>query len=189
MIKKSNKRWGSPCLFWRPNADKYGYLAPFDKNARSPKLDKKERFFRWCIWYRIQFDFNVLFIHLRTRKRPSNTLVFTLRAKVDLNWARAIRPVIAQAVQFRKIAKKLNIELCQFFSSRKEALSILKSWNKKWGVTVLVFAAELQKVRTKCIFSDFWERTGASFKMACMWKGKESNKKIRFTEFKSIYHS
>ena len=25
------------------------------------------------------------------------------------------------------------------------------------GVTVLVFAVELQKVRTKCIFSDFWE--------------------------------
>ena len=40
------------------------------------------------------------------------------------------------------------------------------------GVTVLVFAVELQKGRTKCIFSDFWERTGASFKIECMWKGK-----------------
>ena len=58
---------------------------------------------------------------------PFNALVFTLLAKVDLNWARAIRPVIAQSVQFRKIAKKLNVELCQFFSHRKEALSILKS--------------------------------------------------------------
>ena len=48
------------------------------------------------------------------------------------------------------------------------------------GVTELVFPVELQKVRTKCIFSDFWERTGATFKMACMWKGEESNKKIRF---------
>ena len=38
------------------------------------------------------------------------------------------------------------------------------------GVTVLLFAAELQKERTTCIFSDFWERIGASFKMACMWK-------------------
>ena len=37
------------------------------------------------------------------------------------------------------------------------------------GVTVLLFAAELQKVRTACIFSDFKERTGASYKMACMW--------------------
>ena len=79
------------------------------------------------MWYSIEFDFNVLFIHLRTGKRPFNTLVFTLRAKVDLNWALAIRPVIAQSVQFRKIAKKLDIELCQFFSCRKEALSILKS--------------------------------------------------------------
>ena len=48
------------------------------------------------------------------------------------------------------------------------------------GVTVLVFAVELQKVRTKCIFSDFWERTGVSFKIECMWKGEESIKKIRF---------
>ena len=43
--------------------------------------------------------------------------------------------------------------------------------------TVLVFAVELQKVRTKCIFSEFWERTGASFKIECMWKGEESIKK------------
>ena len=28
------------------------------------------------------------------------------------------------------------------------------------GVTELVFAVELQKVRTKCIFSDFWEDWG-----------------------------
>ena len=33
------------------------------------------------------------------------------------------------------------------------------------GVTVLVFAVELQKVRTKYIFSNFWEKTGASFKI------------------------
>ena len=41
----------------------------------------------------------------------------------------------------------------------------------KMGVTVLVFAVEQQKVCTKCISSEFWERTGASFKMACIWKG------------------
>ena len=64
---------------------------------------------------------------------PFNALVFTLRYKVELNWTRAIRPVIAQSVQFGKTAKKLNIDLCQFFSHRKEALSLLKSRNKKWG--------------------------------------------------------
>ena len=155
----------------------------------SSKVDKKERFFWWCMWYRTEFDFNVLFIHLRTRKMSFNALVFTLRSKVELNWTRAIRPVIAQSVQFSKIAKKLNIDLCQFFSHRKEGLFLLKSWNKKMGVTVLVFAVVLQKVRTKCIFSNFWERTGARFKMACMWKGKESNKKSVFTEFTSRYQS
>ena len=79
------------------------------------------------MWYRTEFDFNVLFIHLRTRKMPFNALGFTLRSKVELNWTRAIRHVIAQSVQFSKIAKKLNIDLCQFFSHRKEVLSLLKS--------------------------------------------------------------
>ena len=53
------------------------------------------------------------------------------------------------------------------------------------GVTVLVFAVEMQKVRTKRIFSDFWERTGASFEIECMWKGEESIKKSVFREFTS----
>ena len=44
------------------------------------------------------------------------------------------------------------------------------------GVTVLIFAVEPQKVRTKCIFSDFGERTVVSFKIECMWKGEESLK-------------
>ena len=68
------------------------------------------------MWYRTEFDFNVLFIHLRTRKMPFNALVFTLRSKVELNWTRAIRHVIAQSVQFSKIARKLNIDFCHFFA-------------------------------------------------------------------------
>ena len=67
------------------------------------------------------------FIHLRTRKMPFNALVFTLRSEVELNWTRAFRPVMAQSVQFSKIAKKLNIDLCQFFAQRKEAMSLLNS--------------------------------------------------------------
>ena len=67
------------------------------------------------MWDRTEFDFNVLFIHLRTRKMPFNALVFTLPPKVELNWTRAIRPVIAESVQFSKMAKKLNIDLRQFF--------------------------------------------------------------------------
>ena len=70
--------------------------------------------------YRTEFDFNVLFIHLRTRKMPFNALVFTLRSKVELNWTRAIRLVKAQSVQFSKIAKKLNIEWANFFLIERE---------------------------------------------------------------------
>ena len=54
-------------------------------------------------------------------------LFFTLRSQIELNWTRAIRPVIAQSVKFGTIANKLNIDLCQFFSHRKEELSLLKS--------------------------------------------------------------
>ena len=80
------------------------------------------------MWYRTEFDFIVLFIHLHTRKIPFNAPVFIVRSKVELNWTRAIRPGITQSVQFSKIAKtELNIDLCQFFSHRKEALSLLKS--------------------------------------------------------------
>ena len=79
------------------------------------------------MWYRTKFDFNVFFIHLRTGKMPFNALVFTLRSKLELNWTRAIRSVIAQSAQFSKIAKKLIIDLCQFFSHQKEALPLLKS--------------------------------------------------------------
>ena len=79
------------------------------------------------MWYHTEFEVDVLFIHLRTMKMPFNALVFTLGSKVELNWTRAIRHVIAQSVQFSKIAKKLNIDLCQFFAHRKEALSLLNS--------------------------------------------------------------
>ena len=65
------------------------------------------------MWYRTEIDFHVLFIHLRIRKMPFNALVFTSRSKVELNWTRAIRPVMAQSVQFSKIAKKLNMDSSQ----------------------------------------------------------------------------
>ena len=79
------------------------------------------------MWHHTEFDLNVLFIHLRTRKMPFNALVFTLCSKVELNWTRTFQPVMAQCVQSSKIAKKLNIGLCQFFSHQKQALSLLKS--------------------------------------------------------------
>ena len=56
------------------------------------------------MWYRTEFDLNVLFIHLCTRKIPFDALVFTLRSKLDLIWTRAMRPVIAQSAQFGNIA-------------------------------------------------------------------------------------
>ena len=71
------------------------------------------------MWYHTEFNLNVLFIHLSSRKMPFNALVFTLRSKVELNWTRALRPVIAQSVQFSKIAKKND--------HRKGALSLSKS--------------------------------------------------------------
>ena len=113
-----------------------------------------------------------MFIHLRTRKMPFGALVFTLRSKVELNWTRATRSVIAQSVQFSKIEKTEHRFGPIFFSSKGRTV-LIKIMKYKMGVAALVFAVELQKAPTKCIFVHFWERTGASFKMACMWKGKE----------------
>ena len=47
---------------------------------------------------------------------PFYALSFTLHSKVDFIWTRAFRLVVAQSVQFSKIAKKWNIDLCEFFS-------------------------------------------------------------------------
>ena len=109
---------------------------------------------------------------------PFYATVFTLRSKVDLIWTRCIRPVKAQSVQFSKIAKKLNIDLCQFFYLWKEALFLLKSWNKKMGVTVLVFAVEqhAQKVRATCVSSDFERGLGRISKWHVCERGKKALK-------------
>ena len=58
---------------------------------------------------------------------PFYATVFTLRSKVDLIWTRYIRPVKAQSVQFSKIAKKLNIDLCQFFKNRVSVPVLLQN--------------------------------------------------------------
>ena len=75
------------------------------------------------MWYRTEFDFNVLFIHLRTRKMPFNALVFTLRSKVELNWTRAIRHLIAQSVQFSKTEHRF----VPIFLSPKGSTVLIKS--------------------------------------------------------------
>ena len=58
---------------------------------------------------------------------PFGALVFTLRSKVELNWTRAIRSVIAQSVQFSKIEKTEHRFVPIFFSSKEKGLSLLKS--------------------------------------------------------------
>ena len=64
---------------------------------------------------------------------PFNALVFTLRSKVDLIWTLAVRPVMAQSVHFNKIAKKQNIDLCQFFFSLKGSTVLTKIETKSGG--------------------------------------------------------
>ena len=78
------------------------------------------------MWYRTEFDFIVCFIYLHTRKIPFNALVFTLRSQVELNWTRAIRHVIAQSVQFSKIAKKIEHRFVPVFFSPKGSTVLIK---------------------------------------------------------------
>ena len=55
-------------------------------------------------------------------------------------------------------------------------------------VTVLVFAVELQKVRTKCIFLRFLRGDWGEFQNRMYVNGEESIKKSVFREFTSRYH-
>ena len=79
------------------------------------------------MWYRTEFDSNVLFIHLCTRKMPLNALVFIVHSKVDLicigNTSFDLL-LIAQSVQFSNIARKLNIDLCLFISLKGSTVPI-----------------------------------------------------------------
>ena len=52
---------------------------------------------------------------------------------------------------------------------------LIKIMKHKMGVTILVFAVELQKCAPDAC-SPIFERTGASFKMECMWKEEGSIK-------------
>ena len=134
------KSWGHRARFhvtmlW--NHD--GYLGPF-WTARSPKLDKKERFFWWCVW-------NLTWMYCLSTYVPEKCLLMPLL----LIWILAVRPVMAQSVHFNKIAKKQNIDFMPIFFSLKGSTVLTKIMKQKVGVSVLVFAVELQKVLTKCI--------------------------------------
>ena len=54
------------------------------------------------MWYHTQ----LALMYCLSTYVPEKCLVFKLRSKVELNWTRAIRPVIAQSVQFSNIDKK-----------------------------------------------------------------------------------
>ena len=63
---------------------------------------------------------------------------------------------MAQSVHFNKIAKKQNIDFMPIFFSLKGSTVLTKIVKQKVGVSLFVFAVELQKARTKCI-SLRWE--------------------------------
>ena len=79
------------------------------------------------MWYRTEFELNVLLIHLYVPEKCLFLSLFLLNApKVDLTLTRAIGPIIAQSAQFRKIVKKMNIDSCQFFFSLKGSTALIK---------------------------------------------------------------
>ena len=102
-------------LYMRRRALSRDCLGPFGKNRAQPKTRQKGEIFSMMrvvprtIWFKC-----IVYPLTYQKKMPFYALVFTLRSKVDLICTRAIRLVIAQSVQFSKIAKKLNIDLCQF---------------------------------------------------------------------------
>ena len=100
-------------------------------------------------------------------------LFFTLRSKVGLILTRATGTIIAQSAQFSKIVKKLNIDSCQFFSHWKEALVLLKSWNKIWSSPYSFLRQSCRKYAPHA-FSPIFERgSGASFRRHLCGRGKK----------------
>ena len=57
---------------------------------------------------------------------PFYALVFTLRSKVELNWTRAFRPVMAQFVQFSKKCQKTEHRFVPIFFSSKGSTVLIK---------------------------------------------------------------
>ena len=58
------------------------------------------------MWHRTELDFNVLFIHLRSRKMPFNVLVFTLRSKVFTITSRITAARLAQLGERRSAVRE-----------------------------------------------------------------------------------
>ena len=80
------------------------------QNGAQPKTRQKGEIS--SMWYHTEFDSNVLFIHLCTRKMPFNALVFILHSKVDLicieHTLFNLLLIAHQSVQFTNIARKLQ---------------------------------------------------------------------------------
>ena len=156
---KSNEKWGSPCSFWRHNADKCGYLVSFGKNPLQPKTRQKGEIF-WMthvVSHRIWIECIVYPPTYQKNAFSCSCFYFNLRSKVDLILTSDIRPIIAQFSQFSKIVKKLNVDSCQFFSHWKEAPFLLKSWNKKWRSPYSFLTQSCRKCAPPA-FSPFFER-------------------------------
>ena len=83
-----------------------------------------------------------------------------------------IRPVKAQSVQFSKITKKLNIDLCQFFYEKKVALFLSKSWKK----TRFFARAACAESAHHMHFLRFWERNGMYVEWHVCGRGKKALK-------------
>ena len=90
------------------------------------------------MWHRAEFDLNVLFIHLRTRKMLFNALQFHFALQSGLN------------LDTRYSTRYSSIRIV-FIFSLKGSTVLTKIMKQKVGVSVLVFVVELQKVRSKCI--------------------------------------
>ena len=119
-----------------------------------------------CIVYPLTYQKNAFFAP-----------VFTLRSKVDLILTRAIGPIIAQSAQFSKIVKKLNIDFLPiFFSHWKEALFLLKSWNKIWGSPYSFLRRSCRKCAPNSFFPIFERGQGWVSKWQVCGRGKKSLK-------------
>ena len=91
------------------------------ENPRPPALSDNP-----VMWYRTEFDFNVLFIHLRTRKMPFNSPIFyfTLQSRIKLDTCYSFIKfgtgfATASLNLFRGTQKLFSLKYLNFYSLRK----------------------------------------------------------------------
>ena len=121
---KRNKKRGSPCLFSRHNADKYGYNVTFG-DLRAQQISTGDYFpMRRVISHIVRLSLIVYSSTYQKKCLQISCIISAFKRKHNLDllcWARYVS--ICSIISF---AKKVAIDFCQFFFSVIEDIVLIE---------------------------------------------------------------